>query len=268
MPNAPNVNAESPAHDRQCCAQSLDQNRLLAALSARDLSEVSNKLELVELRRGGVLHSPSQSLQYAYFPTTAVVSLQYTCSSGETAEIADVGCEGVVGLALFMGVSSTTTSALVQLHGHAFRLHARHAREVLDRCDALRGWLLRYAQLLLAKIAQTSVCNRHHRVEQQVCRWLLSMLDRVPSGKLQATHEVVAAALGVRREGVTEVAGNLQRAGVIRYRRGHVEVLERDGLEARVCECYAVVRRAAHNQHLRGEAMITNADRASRPACH
>ena len=249
MAPASNANFATIPRDQRFALQTLQQNRLLASLPAAELQQLSHRLELVELQRTDALHSPNQPLQFAYFPTTAIVSLQYTCNSGETAEIAGVGHEGVVGLALFMGAGSTTTSALVQANGHAFRLHNRHIQGAMERSPALRALLLHYVQLLLAQIAQTSVCNRHHRVEQQVCRWLLSMLDRVTSGTLAVTHEIIASALGVRREGVTEAAGNLQRAGVIRYQRGQVEVLQRDGLEARACECYAAIRRAVQNQY-------------------
>ena len=272
MPNRPNTAVAKFSPNRQPTRDAITQNLLLASLPAADLTHLSRKLELVALQRGELLHSPERELQYAYFPTSGIASLQYTCQSGETAEVASVGREGVIGFALFLGVTNTVTSALVQSEGHALRLHSRHIREEMARSSAVREVPLHYAPLLLAQIAQTSVCNRHHRVEQQVCRWLLSMLDRVPSTTLQATHELIAAALGVRREGVTEVAGMLQRAGVIRYQRGQVEVLNRAGLEARACECYGVVRRAALAQQTEHPPITTTttssaAVRMARHAC-
>ena len=191
---------------------------------------------------GEVLYVPGGQLQHAYFPTTAIVSLHYVLESGASAEIAGVGNEGVVGIALFMGGDTTPSSAVVQTAGHAYCLPRRVLKQEFDRAGPVLYLLLRYTQALITQMTQTAVCNRHHSIEQQLCRWLLMTLDRVPSGQLVMTQELVASMLGVRREGITEAAGNLQRAGLIRYRRGHIAVLERAGLEACTCECYAAVR--------------------------
>jgi CRP-like cAMP-binding protein len=220
-----------------------DQNHLLALLPAVELERFSAHLELVALPLGEMLYEPGGQLQHAYFPTTGVVSLHYVLESGATAESAGVGNEGVVGIALFMGGGTTSSSAVVQTAGHAYRLAGRLLKQEFDRAGLMQQLLLRYTQSLMTQMSQTAVCNRHHSVEQQLCRWLLLTLDRAPSRELVMTQELVASMLGVRREGITGAAGNLQRAGVIRYRRGHITVLERAGLEARVCECYAVVSR-------------------------
>ncbi len=219
-----------------------DQNHLLGNLPAEDLGLFAAHLELVTLPLGEMLYEPGGQLQYAYFPTTAIVSLHYVLESGATAESAGVGNEGVVGIALFMGGDTTSSSAVVQTGGHAYRLAGRLLKQEFDRAGLLQQLLLRYTQALITQTFQTAACNRHHSVEQQLCRWLLLMLDRAPSRELIMTQELVASMLGVRREGITEAAGNLQRAGIIRYRRGHIAVLERSGLETRVCECYAVVK--------------------------
>jgi CRP-like cAMP-binding protein len=218
------------------------QNHLLAALPTADFERLAGQLELVPMMLGEILYEPGGQLQYAYFPTTAIVSLHYVTESGASAEIAGVGNEGVVGISLFMGGDTTPSSAVVQTAGHAYRLQRRLLKEEFDRAGAVLQLLLRYTQALITQMTQTAVCNRHHSVEQQLCRWLLMTLDRVPSGQLVMTQELVASMLGVRREGITEAAGNLQRAGLIHYRRGHISVLDRSGLEARVCECYAVVK--------------------------
>lgn len=218
------------------------QNHLLALLSAAEFEPLAAHLELVRLRLGDMLYEPGAQLQHAYFPTTAIVSLHYVLESGASAESAGVGNEGMVGIALFMGGNTTPSSAVVQTAGHAYRLPACVLTQEFDRAGQLQLLLLRYTQALMTQMSQTAVCNRHHSVEQQLCRWLLLTLDRAPSLELVMTQELVASMLGVRREGITEAAGNLQRASVIRYRRGHIEVLERAGLEARVCECYAVVK--------------------------
>jgi len=218
------------------------QNHLLASLPAADLGWFAEHLELVPLPLGAMLYEPGEQLQYAYFPTTAIVSLHYVLESGATAESAGVGNEGLVGIALFMGGDTTSSSAVVQTGGHAYRLAGRLLKQEFNRAGLMHQLLLRYTQALITQVSLTAVCNRHHSVEQQLCGWLLRTLDRAPSGELVMTQELVASMLGVRREGITEAAGNLQRAGVIRYRRGHISVLERSGLEARVCECYAVVK--------------------------
>jgi CRP-like cAMP-binding protein len=218
------------------------QNHLLAALPAADFERLAGHLELVPMMLGDVLYEPGGQLQHAYFPTTAIVSLHYVTESGASAEIAGVGNEGVVGISLFMGGDTTPSSAVVQTAGHAYRLQRRLLKEEFDRAGAVLQLLLRYTQALITQMTQTAVCNRHHSVEQQLCRWLLMTLDRIPSGELVMTQELVATMLGVRREGITEAAGNLQRSGLIRYRRGHISVLDRSGLEARSCECYAAVK--------------------------
>jgi CRP-like cAMP-binding protein len=223
--------------------RSHEENQLLANLPAADYERLAANLELVKFPVGEMLYEPGEQLQYAYFPTTAIVSLHYLFESGATAESAGVGNEGVVGIALFMGGETTASSAVVQTGGHAFRLSGPLLKQEFNRAGSMQQLLLRYTQALMTQMAQTAVCNRHHSVEQQLCRWLLLTLDRIPSGDLIMTQELVASMLGVRREGITEAAGNLQRAGVIRYRRGHIAVLERAALEARVCECYAVVKR-------------------------
>lgn len=219
-----------------------DQNGLLAQLRVAERDRLAAHLELVKLPLGEMLYEPGVQLQYAYFPTTAIVSLHYVLESGAMAESAGVGNEGVVGISLFMGGKTTASSAVVHTAGHAYRLTDRLLQQEFDRGGMMQQLLLRYTQALVTQIAQTAVCNRHHSVEQQLCRWLLLTLDRAPPGELVMTQELVASMLGVRREGITEAAGNLQRAGVIRYRRGHIAVLERSALETRVCECYAVVK--------------------------
>lgn len=219
------------------------QNHLLAALPAAEFEALAAHLELVPLPLGKMLYEPGGQLQHAYFPTTAIVSLHYVMASGASAESAGVGNEGVVGVSLFMGGNTTPSSAVVQTAGHAYRLEHRLLMEEFNRAGSLQRLLLRYTQALLTQMAQTTSCNRHHTVEQQLCRWLLLTLDRLPSNELVMTQELVASMLGVRREGITEAAGNLQRAGCISYRRGHISVLDRSGLETRACECYAVVKK-------------------------
>ena len=191
---------------------------------------------------GEVLYEPGEQLQHAYFPTTSIVSLHYVLESGASAESAGVGHEGVVGISLFMGGNTTPSSAVVQTAGHAYRLAVRILKQEFDRGGLMQRLMLRYTQALMTQMAQTAGCNRHHSVEQQLCRWLLLTLDRMPTNELVMTQELVASMLGVRREGITEAAGKLQHSGFIRYRRGHIAVLERSGLESRACECYAVVK--------------------------
>jgi len=220
-----------------------NQNHLLAALPTAEFEPVAAHLELVPMPLGEILYEPGGQLQHAYFPTTSIVSLHYVMESGASAETAGVGNEGVVGISLFMGGDTTPSSAVVQTAGHAYRLERRLLKREFDRAGLMQRLLLRYTQGLITQTTQTAACNRHHSVEQRLCRWLLLTLDRVPSRELIMTQELVAGMLGVRREGITEAAGNLQRAGFIRYRRGHITVLERSGLETRACECYAVVRK-------------------------
>jgi CRP-like cAMP-binding protein len=219
------------------------QNHLLAALPAAEFGRLASHLELVPLLLGQSLYEPGSQLQHVYFPTTAIVSLLYVLESGSSAEIAGVGNEGVLGISLFMGGDTTPSSAVVQTAGHGYRLQARLLKEEFNRAGLMLRLLLRYTQALLTQMCQTAACNRHHSIEQQLCRWLLLTLDRLPSNELIMTQELVASSLGVRREGITEAAGRLQRAGIIRYRRGHIAVLERPGLEAGACECYAVVKK-------------------------
>ena len=219
------------------------QNHLLAALPAAEFERLVAHLEPVWLPLGETLYEPGGQLRHAYFPTTAIVSLHYVMESGASSESAGVGNEGVVGVSLFMGGDTTSSSAVVQTAGDAYRLESSRLLQEFNRGGLLQRLLLRYTQALMTQMAQTAVCNRHHSVEQQLCRWLLLTLDRLPTNDLVMTQELIANMLGVRREGITEAAGKLQRAGVISYRRGHISVLHRGGLEKRVCECYAVVKK-------------------------
>lgn len=218
-------------------------NHLLAALPAEAFERLAGHLEPVLMPLGDMLYEPGEQLQHAYFPTTAIVSLHYVTESGASAESAGVGNEGVIGISLFMGGNTTPSSAVVQTMGHAYRLPSRLLKQEFDRSGPMQHLLLRYTQALIAQMTQTAACNRHHSVEQQLCRWLLLTLDRIPSGELVMTQELVASMLGVRRESVTVAAASLQQAGLIRYRRGHIAVLERLGLETRACECYAAVQK-------------------------
>jgi CRP-like cAMP-binding protein len=218
-------------------------NHLLAALPADEYARILPALERVPLRLGDALCESGQPAIHAYFPIDAIVSLLYVTADGASAEIAVVGNEGVVGFALFMGGETTTSRAVVQSAGHAYRVEARLLKTEFYRAGPMQRLLLRYTQALLTQMAQTAVCNRHHTVDQQLCRWLLLSLDRLPSNELVMTQELIANMLGVRREGVTEAAGRLHQAGLINYRRGHITVVDRAGLEARVCECYAVVKK-------------------------
>ena len=220
-----------------------NQNHLLAALPTAEFERLAAHLELAPMPLGEVLYEPGGQLQYAYFPTTAIVSLHYVMESGASAETAGVGNEGVVGVSLFMGGETTPSSAVVQTAGHAYRLASRLLKEEFNRAGFTQRLLLRYTQALITQVTQTAVCNRHHSVEQQLCRWLLLTLDRVSSRELVMTQELVASMLGVRREGITDAAGKLRDSGFIRYRRGHISVLDRSGLETRACECYAVVKK-------------------------
>lgn len=219
------------------------QNHLFAALPADDHMHLLSHLELVPMPLGHVLYESGCELRHVYFPTTCIVSLLYVMKDGASAEIAVVGNEGIVGVSLFMGGETTPSRAVVQSAGHAFRLKGQLLKTEFKHSGELHNLLLRYTQALLTQMAQTAVCNRHHSLDQQLCRWLLLSLDRLPSNELIMTQELIANMLGVRRESVTEAAGNLQKAGLIKYNRGHIVVLNRLGLEARVCECYAVVRK-------------------------
>ena len=219
------------------------QNRLLAAIPDSEWTRWVPHLEPVTLPLGKALYESGARLSYVYFPTTAIVSLLYVMEDGASAEIAVVGREGIVGISLFMGGDSTTNRAIVQSAGRGFRLKANLMLQEFNRAGPVLHLLLRYTQALITQMAQTAVCNRHHSLDQQLCRWLLLSLDRLDSNDLVMTQELIANMLGVRREGVTEAAGQLQKAGLIRYQRGHITVLDRDGLEARTCECYAVVKK-------------------------
>jgi CRP-like cAMP-binding protein len=218
-------------------------NHLLAALPKDERERIFAGLELVAMDLGATIYSPGTLMRHVYFPTTSIVSLLYVMEDGSSAEIALVGNEGIVGVSLFMGGESTSSWAVVQSAGHAYRLSGQLLKDAFFRAGPLQRLLLRYTQALLTQMAQTAVCNRHHTVDQQLCRWLLLSLDRLPSNELTMTQELIANMLGVRREGVTEAAGALQRAGLISYSRGKIMVTDRPGLEARVCECYGVVRR-------------------------
>ena len=218
------------------------QNHLLDALPALDFERLAPNLELITLKLGDVLYEPGAQMRYVYFPTTAIVSLLYVMEDGASAEIAIVGNEGILGISLFMGGESTPSRAVVQSGGFGYRLTARLLKDEFARFGPLVHLLLRYTQALITQMAQTAVCNRHHSVDQQLCRWLLLSLDRLASRELRMTQELIANMLGVRREGVTEAAGNLQEAGLIQYGRGKITVLNREGLEARSCECYQVVK--------------------------
>jgi CRP-like cAMP-binding protein len=219
------------------------QNHLLAALPTAEFERLSPHLEMVPMLLGDMLYEPGGQLRHAYFPTTGIVSLHYVMESGASAEAAGVGNEGMVGIALFMGGNTTPSSAVVQTAGHAYRLEGRLLKQEFNRAGLMQRLLLRYTQALMTQMTQTAACMRHHTVEQQLCRWLLLTLDRAPARELVITQELIASMLGVRREGITQAAGELQAAGFIRYRRGHIAVMNRSGLEKRSCECYAVVKK-------------------------
>lgn len=225
-----------PAHD-PC------QNQLLAALPEDDRIRLLSELELIQLPLGKVLYESGAQMRHVCFPTTSIVSLLYVLEDGASAEIAVVGKEGIVGVSLFMGGETTPSRAVVQSAGWGYQMKGQVLKDEFYRAGPMQYLLLRYAQSLLTQMAQTAVCNRHHSLDQQLCRWLLLSIDRLPSNELVMTQELIANMLGVRREGVTEAAGNLQKAGLIEYKRGHITVLDRPGLEQRACECYAVVRK-------------------------
>ncbi len=219
------------------------QNHLLAALPKDEYQRLAPHLERVELRLGESLVESGKVMRHVYFPTDSIVSLLCVMEDGDSTEIAVVGAEGIVGISLFMGGETTPSRAIVQSAGSAYRLKGQLIKDEFDRASTLQHLLLRYTQALITQMAQTAVCNRHHSLDQQLCRWLLLSLDRLPTNELVMTQELIANMLGVRREGVTESAGKLQRAGLISYHRGHISILDRPGLEARVCECYAVVKK-------------------------
>lgn len=219
------------------------QNHLLAALPRDEYQRLAPHLERVELTLGESLVESGMVMRHVYFPTDCIVSLLCVMETGDSTEIAVVGAEGIVGISLFMGGETTPSRAVVQSAGSAYRLKGQLLKDEFDRASTLQFLLLRYTQALITQMAQTAVCNRHHSLDQQLCRWLLLSLDRLPTNELVMTQELIANMLGVRREGVTESAGKLQKAGLISYHRGRISVLDRPGLEARVCECYAVVKK-------------------------
>ncbi|MBN8429139.1 MAG: Crp/Fnr family transcriptional regulator [Xanthomonadales bacterium] len=218
------------------------QNHLLLALSNDVRERLLPHAERIDLPLGKVVYESGDKLRHVYFPTDSIISLLYVMENGASAEIAVVGNEGIVGVSLFMGGESTPSRAVVQSAGTAYRLNGQRLKDEFDRHGELLVLLLRYTQALLTQMAQTAVCNRHHSIDQQLCRWLLLSLDRLPSNELTMTQELIANMLGVRREGVTDAAGKLQKLGVIEYSRGHIKVLDRHKLEELSCECYAVVK--------------------------
>ena len=224
-------------------AEGPKQNQLLAMLPEVEWVRWLPQLELADMPLGKVLYESGGKVTHVYFPTTSIVSLLYVMENGASAEIAVVGCEGIVGISLFMGGESTPSRAVVQSAGKGYRLKASLMMEEFNRAGPVMHLVLRYTQALITQMAQTAVCNRHHSLDQQLCRWLLLSLDRLKCDELVMTQDLIANMLGVRREGVTEAAGNLQAAGLIRYRRGRITVLDRAGLEKRTCECYAVVKK-------------------------
>jgi CRP-like cAMP-binding protein len=219
-----------------------EQNHLLDALTKFDLKRFEEDLELIELPLGQVLYESGGKLNYAYFPTTAIISLLYVMEDGSSAEIAVVGNEGILGVSLFMGGETTPSRAVVQSAGYGYRLKGNFLKEEFKRAGPTMRLLLLYTQALMTQMSQTAVCNRHHSIEQQLCRWLLLSLDRLETNELRMTQELIANMLGVRREGVTEAAGRLQKQGLINYSRGRIKVLDRPALEQRCCECYKVVK--------------------------
>jgi CRP-like cAMP-binding protein len=230
----------TPADD---AVQDPRHNKILGALSSAEFQRLAPHLQPFELPLGHVLYESGDVLSHVYFPTAGIVSLLYVMQDGASAEISVVGDEGVIGVSLLMGGESTPSRAVVQSAAHAFRVSSQRIKEEFSRNDELRVLLLRYMQALITQMAQTAVCNRHHSIDQQLCRWLLLSLDRLPSNQLTMTQELIANMLGVRREGVTEAAGKLQKLGVIRNNRGQITVLDRPGIEKLCCECYAVVKR-------------------------
>ena len=230
------------------------RNLLLAGLSLEERNRLFPYLQLVAMPLGKSLYEPGTVLRHVYFPVDCIVSLLYVMENGESAEISVVGNEGMVGIALFMGGETTPSRAIVQSAGHAYQLSAQKLKDEFHRNANLQVLLLRYTQALITQMSQTAVCNRHHSVDQQLCRWLLLSLDRLPSNQLTMTQELIANMLGVRREGVTDAAGKLQKLGVIQYHRGHITVLDRPKLEHLSCECYGVVKK--ETDRLRGAPIL------------
>lgn len=230
-----------------------EHNYILAALGSAERDRLLKHLEPVNLKLGEVIYGPNDHIGYAFFPATCIISLQYIMDTGACAEAAEVGNEGMLGLPILLGGNSTPNTAIVQTAGCAFRLDQHTLKTEFNSGGTLQRLLLRYTQAIMTQMFQTAACNRHHTIEQQLCRWLLLTLDRIPSGELLMTQELVANMLGVRRESITEAARGLQEAGCIRYRRGHISVLDRQKLESSVCECYFVVKkefiRLMHDTH-------------------
>jgi CRP-like cAMP-binding protein len=237
------LNSDVPGNSVTALSAGPLENHLLAALPDAEAQRWLPQLERVDMPLGQVLYESGGTLSHVYFPTTAIVSLLYVMENGASAEIAVVGNEGIVGISLFMGGDSTSSRAVVQSAGLGYRLKAQIMKDDFNRAGPVLHLLLRYTQALITQMAQTAVCNRHHSLDQQLCRWLLLSLDRLQGNELVMTQELIANMLGVRREGVTEGALKLQQAGLIRYARGHISVLDRDGLQRRSCECYAVVKK-------------------------
>lgn len=230
--------------ERQSMEQMPSHNRLLSALPPQVFDRLKPDLRLIDMPLGKVIYESGAELEHVYFPTpSCIISMLYVMADGASAEIAVVGDEGMVGIALFMGGGTTPSRAVVQSAGQAFQLKGEALVREFERHTGLQILLLRYTQALITQMSQTAVCNRHHSLEQQLCRWLLLSLDRLPSNELTMTQELIANMLGVRREGVTEAAGHLQQRGLIRYSRGRITIVDRPGLEERVCECYAVVKK-------------------------
>ena len=242
-----------------------NQNHLLAALLDNDFNRLAPHLELIPMPLGDVISESGSKPGYAYFPTTAIISMHYLLENGGSSEIAGVGNEGVFGISLFMGGDTTPSRAVVQTGGFGYRLKAQVLLDEFNRAGPVMRLLLRYTQALITQMSQTAVCNRHHSVDQQLCRWLLLTLDRLPNNELTITQELIANMLGVRREGVTEAAGKLQAAGYIRYRRGHITVIDRLGLERSVCECYRVVKQEVARllSDVRHRQIVEHAPRAA-----
>ena len=251
-------------------SHSPNQNHLLAALPTAEFERLVAHLELIPMPLGEILYEPGGQLQYAYFPTTSIVSLHHIMESGASAESAGAGNEGMVGISLFMGGDSVPSSAMVQTAGHGYRLEGRWLMQEFNLAGLMQRLLLRYTQALMTQMSQTAACYRHHSVDQQLSRWLLLTLDRMPTNELIMTQELVSNMLGVRREGITEAAGKLQQAGIIRYRRGHISVLDRSGLEANACECYAVVKtelsRLLSDELYRQDSATKSTDSRHRPS--
>jgi len=243
IPKTPSSPSSERSRVATAARHSPRQNHLLDALPRSDFERLAPHFELIPMRLGDVLYEPGIRMRHVYFPTTSIVSLLYVMEDGASAEIAIVGNEGILGISLFMGGETTPSRAVVQGAGYGFRLKAQLLKEEFGRFGPMLPLLLRYTQALITQMAQTAVCNRHHSVDQQLCRWLLLSLDRLASNELAMTQELIANMLGVRREGVTEAAGKLQTTGVIRYSRGHITVLDRPRLEKQCCECYQVVKK-------------------------